>query len=633
MKYSKIALLTSALLLASGLVVAKDGVYTATTMGRNGDVTVEVTIAKDKIAAVKVLNWSESHPIADLPKEKIPADMVKFQTTDVDIVSGATFTSFALKQAVEQCLEKAGLDPEAFSKPVPKQPMISGTETRETDVLIIGGGGAGMSAALAAAEAGKRVVVMEKAHFLGGNTSVCGGCYNAADPEAQKQLPMTEGQVKQLESVLNEKPRNELHAKLLKIASTQWAEHKAKGNKWLFDSPELHALQTWKAGDYAANLELVYKLAQMVPETQKKLESIGMEFKEKPVQYIGAIWPRSHLSKNYKSGVGYIDTYINEIKAKNYPVSYILNTPAKKLIVKDGRVIGAEGLSANGKTYRVMAKDGVVLATGGFSANVEMRTKYDTIWGGKLGPSVKTSNLPAITGDGINLAKNVGANLVDMGYIQVLPTTDPKMGGTNHRIADSVSIFVNLDGKRFVNELERRDVLSKAVLAQPESRFFIISTEKTNLTDKEGRNTYGVKVESLIHQGKVFKADTLDELAKKIGMNGENLKKTVATWNQFCKTQKGDEFGRQSCTPNLHMIEEGPYYAAAMMPGVHHTMGGVQIDADARVLDKNGKVIPGLYAAGEVTGGIHGTNRVGCNAVADVLNFGRLAGISAANKK
>ena len=154
MKYKKIALLTSALLLVGSSAAAKDGVYTATTMGRNGDITVEVTIAKDKIAAVKVLNWSESHPIADLPKEKIPAEMVKYQTTDVDIVSGATFTSFALKQAVEQCLEQAGLDLNAFSKPAPKQPMISTTENRETDVLIIGGGGAGMSAALAAAEAG-----------------------------------------------------------------------------------------------------------------------------------------------------------------------------------------------------------------------------------------------------------------------------------------------------------------------------------------------------------------------------------------------------------------------------------------------------------------------------------------------
>jgi flavocytochrome c len=632
---TKLSLLSAACLFALSATAAQaaDGVYKATTMGRNGDVTVQVTIKGNKIADVKVLDWSESHPIADLPLKKIPEDIVKHQTTNLDTISGATFTSFAIKNAVNDCLKQAGLNLKDFSKKAPKPALATGTVTENTDVLVIGGGGAGMSAALAAAEAGKKVVVMEKNHYIGGNTSVCGGCYNAADAEHQKNLPMTEGQIKQLQTVLSEAPKNALHEQLLKIANKDWQEHQAKGNKFLFDTPELHALQTWKAGDYAANLALVYKLAKMVPDTQKKLESIGMVFKDRPVQYIGAIWPRSHLAKNYKSGVGYIDTYLQEIKNKNYPVQYLLSTPATDLIVKDGRVIGAVGKAANGKTYKVFAKDGVVIATGGFSANIEMRTKYDTIWGGKLGPNVKTSNVPSITGDGIRMADKIGANLVDMGYIQVLPTTDPKMGGTNHRIADSTSIFVNRDGKRFVNELERRDVLSKAALAQPGSGFFIISTEKTNLTDKDGRNSYGVKVESLIHQGKVFKGATLEELAGKIGMNAENLKKTVAKWNEFCKTQKNDEFGRQSCSPKDHMIEEGPYYAAAMVPGVHHTMGGIQIDTDTHVLNKSGKIIPGLYAAGEVTGGIHGTNRVGCNAVPDVLNFGRLAGTVAATGK
>ena len=196
-------------------------------------------------------------------------------------------------------------------------------------------------------------------------------------------------------------------------------------------------------------------------------------------------------------------------------------------------------------------------------------------------------------------------------------------------MGENSCIYVNKDGKRYVNESERRDVLAKANLAQEGHVFYVISSAKRALVDKDGRNAYGVKVADILKQGKSFKADTLEELAQKAGINAANLVKTVEKWNEFCQKGTGDEFGRPTCMDDHRLDEGGPYYATLMTPSVHHTMGGVQINTKAQVVGTNGKVIPGLYAAGEVTGGIHGTNRVGCNAVPDALVFGRIAGQNA----
>ncbi len=623
--FSVLAALVAAAFCAQEASMAKDGTYTATTLGRNGDVTVQVKIANNKIEDVKVLSWSETHPVADLPKAKVPADIVKNQSTNVNNVSGATLTTFAIKAAVQDCLKQAGLNPKDFSKMVPQPQKVTDNIEEKTDVIVVGAGGAGLSAAVAAAQRGLNVIVLEKAHFAGGNTSVSGGCCNAADPEGQKPINMTDGQRESIEKLLAEKPQNKLQEDLITQVKQQWADYKKSGSKSLFDTPELHALQSWKAGDYKANLELVYRLTKEAPEIQETLAKMGIIWQKKPTQFVGALWPRSHRASNYKSGVGYIDTYLDLIKAENLPVAFMMSTPAESLITKDDKVIGVKAKGPDGKTYTILASKGVILASGGFGANVKMRNEYDELWDKKLDEKVKTTNMPAITGDGINMALKVGAGVKDMGYIQLLPTTDPATGSTNHKIVESTNIYVNKLGNRFVNEQGRRDVLAKAALAQPDHIFYIIGTEQTLLKDKEGRGPYGILISDLLKQKKAFKADTLEELAKKVGMDPANLKRTVEKWNEFCKTQKGDEFGRMSCEDG-NKLPGGPYYASLMTPSVHHTMGGLTIDKDTRVLNKAGKPIPGLFSAGEITGGIHGTNRVGCNAVPDALIYGTIAG-------
>lgn len=208
------------------------------------------------------------------------------------------------------------MNPKDYAKAVPQPKKAGGKVEEKTDVIVVGAGGAGLSAAVAAAQRGLNVIVVEKAHFAGGNTSVSGGCFNAADPEGQKPISMTEGQKESIENLLGEKPKNKLQEKLISQVKQQWDAYKQSGSKSLFDSPELHALQSWKAGDYKANLALVYKLTKEAPAIQKTLAGMGLVWQKQPTQFVGALWPRSHRASNYKSGVGYIDTYLDLIKGE-----------------------------------------------------------------------------------------------------------------------------------------------------------------------------------------------------------------------------------------------------------------------------------------------------------------------------
>lgn len=616
-----------ALALSYTAVNAKDGTYTASEVGRNGEIKVQVQIKDNKIADVKILDWSETHPVADQTKTELLPNIVKNQSYNVANISGATLSSFAIKAAVRDCLKQAGLDVKEFGKAAAKAPQSSETKVENADVVIVGAGGAGLSAAVTAAMAGKKVVLLEKNGFAGGNTSVSGGCFNVANVN-QDNIKMTEGQKKIVEGILAEKPLNPLHQELINKLKKQWNEYTASGSNKLFDSPELHALQTWKSGDRKANLELVYTLTQNVKPMMKELEGIGFEWRPNANQFVGALWPRSNRAANFKSGVGYVDTFLQYIKDKNLPVQLLLSTKANDPIIKDGRVAGVMAQAKNGTKYVLNAADGVILTTGGFGANVKMRNEYDELWGKKLGETTPTTNLPSATGDGISLAKKAGAGLTQMGWIQLFPAGDPTTGATSFKLGENSCIYVNKNGKRYVNESERRDVLAKANLAQEGGVFYVISSAKRALVDKDGRNAYGVKVADILKSGKSYKADTLEELAQKAGINGKNLVETVKRWNEFCKKGTGDEMGRPTCMDDHRLDEGGPYYATLMTPSVHHTMGGVTINKKAQVLNEAGNVIPGLYAAGEVTGGIHGTNRVGCNAVPDALVFGRIAALN-----
>lgn len=448
--------------------------------------------------------------------------------------------------------------------------------TRTTDVIVVGAGGAGLAAAVEASAHGCRTLILEKMPFPGGNTLISGGGFNAADPEAVRKLGLE-------------------------------------------DSPELHARQSIAAGDYRGNPALVKTLAENAPAALAWLKSLGCEFNDVVYQIYGGLWPRAHTPVK-PAGQGYISTLLDAAKKQGA----VLQTNSKVTgIVREhplsGRVLGVE-VEVKGRREYYRALKGVVVASGGFAANKELRSLYD--------PRMKnltTTNQPGATGDLVNPLIDVGAQMVGMDYIQCIPGKVPGQKGVSSGWINRVAgfIFVNENGMRFIAEDQRRDVLRDAVLAQPHQIAFPVMDQTGFDALPEGPKA---KARKCLELGESYQADTLEELARRMGVPVENFVKTVQTYNVGIKAKK-DAFSR-GANVLTDPIVKPPFYAGRISMSVHHTMGGVCIDTHARCLDRRGQVIPGLFAAGEVTGGIHGTNRVGGNAIADIFVFGRIAGDS-----
>lgn len=602
------------------------GTYEGKGAGRNGDIVVSVTFSSSAIESIEVVSHTETPGIGDAPIARIPAEIVKYQSLAVDAITGATLTSNAIVDAVADAVVKAGGDAEALKAVAIEQAVSTEQVDKTADVIILGGGGAGMAAAVAAAEKGASVIVVEKTAALGGNTVRSGGYMNAATITAQN-ANMTEGQMETVISLVTEEPKNEIQAKWQQTVLKEVEAYKASGATYLFDSPTFHALQTYKGGDYAATPELVESMCLNAPKAFDWLKEMGFDWRDYSVAVIGSLWPRAQMSQTYKSGIGFIEVFTNQIAKENLNVEILYEVQATDLTVTDGKVTGAIGKGADGTTYNFTANKGVILATGGFSANVEMRQKYNTIWE-DLGENIPTTNSPAITGDGIVMAEAVGAQLVGMDKIQLLAIADPETGALDAHVGDATSICVNKEGKRYVNETERRDVLAAAALKQTDGIFYIISSTQNNDLDENGYNSYGLHIDDLVAAGEVYRADTLEELAQQLGMDPAVLVESVKKFNEAVTSGYDPEFGRTMFNTHALIEDFGPYYACPRSPAVHHTMGGVRVDVDTHVLREDGSWIDGLYAAGEVTGGFHGTNRLGGNAIADCLANGRIAGLT-----
>lgn len=569
---------------ASASGAFKAGTYTAAAKGMGGDVTVEVVVTADEITAIKVVSHKETPGISDLPIEQIPAKIVETQSLAVDTVAGATITSTALLTAVTDCLTQAGADVEALKN---KKLEVKKAEdvTREADVIVIGAGGAGLAAAVTANQAGASVIVLEKTPKVGGNTIMAGGALNAVDEGSETAL----------------------------------------ANK---DSVELHYKQTFEGGDKQGDPELVRTLVTNAWDGVEWLKGLGMEFKPGTFTVLGGLWPRAHKPVE-PVGTGFFKAYNTYIDSHDN-IEIMFNTKATDLMTENGKVIGVVAVGETGNKVTLTAKKGVVLATGGFAANVEMRQEYNKVWA-TLDSSIKSTNPPSSTGDGIAMATAVNAQLVQMENIQLLPMGDPNTGSLSGNIEMGVEnrIFVNDEGKRFVDEGARRDVMTNALFEQPNAHMWVV-LDSHNYPTGDEKNNFNESVNELIAAGRAFKGETLEELAGKIGVVPENLVAAVTEFNTHVDSKTADSFGR---TLYADKIDKGPFYAGARIPTVHHTMGGVKINTEAQVIDSNGNIIPGLYAAGEVTGGIHGANRLGGNALTDTVVFGRIAGTNAAAGK
>lgn len=599
------------------------GTYTATAQGMNGEVTVSVTFDNSSIKKITIDKHQETVGISDAAIKQIPEQIIKMQSLAVDTVSGASVTSKAILSAVSSAVEQAGGDVDTL-KMSKMQAKAGKTVQKTADVIVVGGGGAGLSAAIAACQNNAKVILIEKTALLGGNTIRAGGPYNAVDPERQANVqPASEAAMKSLERLLKVSPKNDLHKKYQDQLQKELDAYKAQKPNHLFDCLALHILQTYDGGDYAGKIEFIEKMCSESLNAAEWLESNGLVWRDTIVTVPGGLWPRAHVPQN-AAGSDYINT--NKKLAEKMGVEIILNCKGESLIKKDGRITGVKAVQSNGTQVILNAKKAVVLASGGFAASKEMRKKYNSLLNENLG----TTNNPANTGDGITMAEKANANLIGMEYIQCLPLGNPETGGLNGWIGGiGVEYYyqVNKSGKRFMAEDGRRDVMTKALLEQPGSFSYVIAD--SHVTFKDGKNLWGDDVEKLVADKKIFRADTIEDLAKQIGIDPAVLKQTNDAFNKAVEAGKDNEFGRSLFGQKM---DKAPFYASPRMPTVHHTMGGIEINLDTQVLDKNGNVIPGLYAAGEVTGGIHGKNRLGGNALVDIHVFGRIAGTNAAKE-
>ena len=604
----------------------KNGTFEGKAYGNNGWLTVEVTIKDNKITDIKTPGQRETKYLGDTAIREIGKDVLQYQTLNVDNIAGATVTSTALKTAIAQAIEKAGGDIAAFQKPVPEKiKKVAGITKGSADLIIVGAGGAGLSAAVTAKDLDvKNVLVLEKMPVIGGNTLRCASAFNAADPDRQKALPMTETLKEAVVKAISEKPVSEEHAKLMADVKAKYEAYLKSGSKTLFDCPEWHALQTYNGGDKVGQIPLIRQYSNNVLDTLHWMQSKGSPVMDRVSQGAGALWQRTH-QLDAPAGLGLIDPLYQS--AVKQGVNFKLGMRVQDLILNDkGRVIGVTATDKVGNKYEFTSKDGVILATGGYSQNKEMRRKSAP----HLTPEMVSTNQPGATGDGIVIATRHGADTTGMNYVQVYPLATPGTGALQGRARkmsglDDV-IDVNKNGERFVKEDARRDEFVAAIKKQPGGVVYDINDSSI----VKPLNSFNEDVETLVSIGRIYKADSLADLAKQLGMPADKLEATVAEFNKMVEAKKDPKFGRKLFD---RPIVKPPFYATPRAPSIHHTMGGLQISTNAQVLDKNGKPIPGLYAAGEVTGGIHGSNRLGGNATADVLTFGRIAAKSAVAHK
>lgn len=600
------------------------GTYEKTVTGYAGDFTVTSVFTADALESVTIGENNETPGIGENAVNLLPDRIVEAQSIGVDAITGATVTSNAILTGVEEALAEAGGDVNAW-KAVAEDTGEKEAVEVVADVIIIGGGGAGLAAAVSASEEGASVILIEKTAALGGNTVRAGGPYNAVDPDRQAAVAAaSDAAMESVRALAEEEAVSPEHQAVMDQLKEDLAAYDAGEMDSLFDSVALHTLQTYAGGDYEGKLEFIEKLTGESLPTSVWIEGNGVVWKDDISTVPGGLWPRAHVPQGAAGG-DYVEA--SRKKAEELGAQIMLECEGKELIETDGRITGVTAVLADGTPVSLVANKAVIIATGGFAANKEMRKQYDPALVENLG----TTNSPAITGDGIVMGEAVGAATIGMEYIQSLPLGEPGTGALNAWMGGiGVEYYyqVNKEGARFMAEDGRRDTMTQALLAQTDSMSYVITD--TNIEGEDGINIWGDDIDKLVEDGRVFRADTIEELAEQIDVDPAALAATHAQFNEFVASGTDTEFGRKLFGDPL---DKAPFYASPRMPTVHHTMGGLEIDLTGRVLDADGNPIPGLYAAGEVTGGIHGKNRLGGNALVDIHVFGREAGKNAANEQ
>ena len=594
------------------------GDFTGTAKGFGGDVSVTLTLTDGAITGCTAEGKDETEGVGSQAIAKMPGEIAENGSIAVDGVSGATITSTAIKEAAAAALTAAGLNPDDYKTAVEKDAAAEDS-TVDADVVVVGAGGAGMTAAITAAAEGKSVVILESQSMVGGNSVRATGGMNAGKTVYQDENEFGEsaGVEKTLKTAAEKYADNETITALAKTVSEQWAAYQANPTGY-FDSVELMELDTMIGGKGINDPELVETLCANSADAIDWLDEHGITL-HNVSSFGGASVKRIHRPVNAEGKTVSVGSYMIPLLQENCEkagVKMMLDTTATEILTDaNGAAVGVKATGASGETVTVNAK-AVVLATGGFGANLDMVVKYKPELKGFM-----TTNAPGIQGQGIEMAQAIGAATVDMDQIQIHPTVEANTAALiTEGLRGDGAILINEEGKRFIDEVGTRDVVSAAEIAQTGSYSWLV-------VDQAMADASSV-IQGYIKKGYTVTGSTYEELGKAMGVDAAAFAETMDKWNGYVEAKNDPDFGRTSFANPLNTA---PYYAVKVTAGVHHTMGGLKINANTEVLNEKGEVIPGLFAAGEVTGGVHGANRLGGNAVADFTVFGRIAGAAASD--
>ena len=594
------------------------GDFTGTAKGFGGDVSVTLTLTDGAITGCTAEGKDETQGVGSEAIAKMPGEIAESGSIAVDGVSGATVTSTAIKEAAAAALTAAGLNPDDYKTAVENNATAEDS-TVDADVVVVGAGGAGMTAAITAAAEGKTVVILESQSMVGGNSVRATGGMNAGKTVYQDENEFGEsaGVEKTLKTAAEKYADNETITALAKTVSEQWAAYQANPTGY-FDSVELMELDTMIGGKGINDPELVETLCANSADAIDWLDEHGITL-HNVSSFGGASVKRIHRPVNAEGKTVSVGSYMIPLLQENCEkagVKMMLDTTATEILTDaNGAAVGVKATGASGETVTVNAK-AVVLASGGFGANLDMVVKYKPELKGFM-----TTNAPGIQGQGIEMAQAIGAATVDMDQIQIHPTVEANTAALiTEGLRGDGAILINEEGQRFIDEVGTRDVVSAAEIAQTGSYSWLV-------VDQAMVDASSV-IQGYIKKGYTVTGATYEELGKAMGVDAAAFAETMEKWNGYVEAKNDPDFGRTSFANPLNTA---PYYAVKVTAGVHHTMGGLKINANTEVLNEKGEVIPGLFAAGEVTGGVHGANRLGGNAVADFTVFGRIAGAAASD--
>ena len=594
------------------------GDFTGTAKGFGGDVSVTLTLTDGAITGCTAEGKEETQGVGSEAIAKMPGAIAESGSIAVDGVSGATITSTAIKEAAAAALTAAGLNPDDYKTAVEKDAAAEDS-TVDADVVVVGAGGAGMTAAITAAAEGKSVVILESQSMVGGNSVRATGGMNAGKTVYQDENEFGEsaGVEKTLKTAAEKYADNETITALAKTVSEQWAAYQANPTGY-FDSVELMELDTMIGGKGINDPELVETLCANSADAIDWLDEHGITL-HNVSSFGGASVKRIHRPVNAEGKTVSVGSYMIPLLQENCEkagVKMMLDTTATEILTDaNGAAVGVKATGASGETVTVNAK-AVILASGGFGANLDMVVKYKPELKGFM-----TTNAPGIQGQGIEMAEAIGAATVDMDQIQIHPTVEANTAALiTEGLRGDGAILINEEGQRFIDEVGTRDVVSAAEIAQTGSYSWLV-------VDQAMADASSV-IQGYIKKGYTVTGTTYEELGKAMGVDAAAFAETMEKWNGYVEAKNDPDFGRTSFANPLNTA---PYYAVKVTAGVHHTMGGLKINANTEVLNEKGEVIPGLFAAGEVTGGVHGANRLGGNAVADFTVFGRIAGAAASD--